>query len=290
MCWWTLFRPPPDGSDKVPPPKRRSPAGVFYCDRNVATNPAHIRFFGPDRIVIDPQHIPDMIEQLARPRHWPGKVLFFLSKAVYFHRTNLRKMPAPLLHLQPILEATPRNRQKNSAYYDVRPMRRVIAVFLVTIAFAYAEAREGIPFHTKSPTSTEPVAPERPFTPSRAPFARMLVQRQFRIVTSLEAVDPAVRRLWFKRYPRNEIATGNQEFAETDVSDGKPFRFVLGGQAADSWFILFETGGLAHHHTLVFFQRAGRDTAWSKLRIVLTKEYVRELRGCRKKSQVCTDR
>jgi hypothetical protein len=76
---------------------------------------------------------------------------------------------------------------------------------------------------------------------------------------SLEAVDPAVRRLWFKRYPRDEIATGNQAFAETDVSDGKPFRFILAGEAADSWFILFETGGLLHHHTLVFFQRVGRD-------------------------------
>jgi hypothetical protein len=138
-------------------------------------------------------------------------------------------------------------------------MRRAIAVFLVALAFTCAEAREGIPFHTKSPTSTEPVAPERPFTPSHDRFARMLVQRQFRIVTSLEAVDPAVRRLWFKRYPRNEIATGNQEFAETDVSDGKSFRFILAGQAADAWFIPFETGGLLHHHTLVFFQRANRD-------------------------------
>jgi hypothetical protein len=138
-------------------------------------------------------------------------------------------------------------------------MCRAIVVFLAASAFASVEAREGVPFHTKSPTSTEPVAPELPFTPSRDRFARMLVQRQFRIVTSLEAVDPAVRRVWFKRYPRNEIATGNQEFAETDVSDGKPFRFILAGQATDAWFILFETGGLAHHHTLVFFQRTNKD-------------------------------
>ena len=138
-------------------------------------------------------------------------------------------------------------------------MRHVIALSFATVALTCAHAREGIPFHTKSPTSTEPVAPQRPFTPSRDRFARMLVQRQFRIVTSLEAVDPAVQRLWFKRYPRNEIATGNRAFAETDVSDGKPFRFVLAGQTVDSWLILFETGGLLHHHTLVFFQRVGRD-------------------------------
>jgi hypothetical protein len=138
-------------------------------------------------------------------------------------------------------------------------MRHVIALLLATVAVTCAHAREGIPFHTKSPTSTEPVAPQRPFTPSRDRFARMLVQRQFRIVTSLEAVDPAVRQVWFKRYPRNEIATGNQAFAETDVSDGKPFRFVLAGHARDVWFILFETGGLLHHHTLVFFRRAARN-------------------------------
>ena len=138
-------------------------------------------------------------------------------------------------------------------------MCRAIAVSLIALALTCAEAREGIPYHTKSPTSTEPVGPELPFTPSRDRLARMLVQKQFRIVTSLEAVDPAVRRLWFKRYPRNAIATGNQAFADTDISDGKPFRFVLAGQAADVWFILFETGGLLHHHTLVFFQRAGRD-------------------------------
>lgn len=141
----------------------------------------------------------------------------------------------------------------------VRPMRHVIALSFTTVALTCAHAREGIPFHTKSPTSTEPVAPQRPFTPSRDRFARMLVQRQFRIVTSLEAIDPAVRRLWFNRYPRNEIATGNQAFADTDISDGKPFRFVLAGQSGDTWFILFETGGLLHHHTLVFFQRAGRN-------------------------------
>ena len=138
-------------------------------------------------------------------------------------------------------------------------MRHVLAAALGALAITLADAREGIPFHTKSPTSTEPVAPERPFTPTRDHFARMFVQKRFRVVSSLEAVDPAVRRLWFKRYPRTDIATGNEAFADTDVSDGKPFRFVLAGQTPDSWFILFETGGLLHHHTLVFFQRAGKD-------------------------------
>ncbi len=138
-------------------------------------------------------------------------------------------------------------------------MRGVVTLVLTALALACADAREGIPFHTKSPTSTEPVAPERPFTPSRDRFARMLVQRQFRIVRSLDGVDATVRRVWFKRYPRREIATGNQAFAESDTGDGKSFRFVLAGQAADSWFILFETGGLLHHHTLVLFRRVGRD-------------------------------
>jgi|SRR2546425_1025529 len=137
-------------------------------------------------------------------------------------------------------------------------MRCAIAVLFTALGLACVDAREGIPFHTKSPTSTEPIAPQRPFTRSRDRFARMLVQRQFRVVRSLEAVDPAVCRLWFKRYPRSEIATGNQAFAETDISGGKPFRFVLASQAANVWFILFETGGLLHHHTLVFLQHADR--------------------------------
>jgi hypothetical protein len=72
-------------------------------------------------------------------------------------------------------------------------MRRIIALALVALAITGAQAREGIPFHTRSPTSTEPIAPQRPFAPSRDRFARMLVQREFHVVSSLEAVDPAVR-------------------------------------------------------------------------------------------------
>jgi len=53
-----------------------------------------------------------LIEQLARPGHWPGKLLFFSRKNVYFRRISAQKMPVFLLHLQPILGATPRNRQK----------------------------------------------------------------------------------------------------------------------------------------------------------------------------------
>ncbi len=134
-------------------------------------------------------------------------------------------------------------------------MRRAVAISFAVFALACADGSGGIPFHTKSPTSTEPVGPELPFTPSRDRCARMLMQKQFRIITTLEAVDPGVRRLWFRRYPRREIATGNQPFAEMDTDDGAPFRFILAGQATNSWFILFETGGLLHHHTLVFFQR-----------------------------------
>jgi hypothetical protein len=135
-------------------------------------------------------------------------------------------------------------------------MRCTLTIVLTAIALACSEAREGIPFHTKSPTSAEPIACELLFTPPQDRFARMLVEKQFHVVTILDAVDPAVRRLWFKRYPRKDIATGNQPFAETDISDGAPFRFIVAGQTANTWFILFETGGLLRHHTLVFFQRA----------------------------------
>jgi hypothetical protein len=69
--------------------------------------------------MVHPQHIAHMIEQLARP-HRLGELLFFPWKSAYSFRANLRKMPTVLLHLPPVLEATPRNRQKNSAYYDVR--------------------------------------------------------------------------------------------------------------------------------------------------------------------------
>ena len=65
------------------------PRVFFIVIENVATNPAHIRSFGPDRIVIHPQHIPDMIEQLARPRHWPGKAaLSSLAKLSIFTGTE----------------------------------------------------------------------------------------------------------------------------------------------------------------------------------------------------------
>ena len=74
--------------------------------------PSHVRLFGPHRIMIYPQHIADVIEQLARLRRRPAKLLFFPQERVYFGRTNPRKMPTPLLHLQPILEATSGNRQK----------------------------------------------------------------------------------------------------------------------------------------------------------------------------------
>ena len=53
-----------------------------------------------------------LIEQFARSRRL-GKLLFFPWESAYSFRTNTRKMPTVLLHLQPILEATPGNRQKN---------------------------------------------------------------------------------------------------------------------------------------------------------------------------------
>ena len=78
-------------------------------------------------------------------------------------------------------------------------MHRTPTIVLTTIALACSEAREGIPFHTKSPTSAEPIAPELRFMPSRDRFARMLVEKQFHVVTVLDGVDPAVRWLWFQR-------------------------------------------------------------------------------------------
>jgi hypothetical protein len=139
-------------------------------------------------------------------------------------------------------------------------MRRLVAIVVsvATLVSAFSEVRDGIPFHTKSPTSTGPVGPQLPFTPSRDKFARMLVERRFRVVTKLDAIDPAVRKLWFQRYPRKDIALLGEPFAgASDTEVDKAFRFILAGQAADTWFILFETAGLLHHYTLVFFQRAG---------------------------------
>ena len=53
------------------------------------------------------------------------------------------KMPTPLLHLQPILEGSSRNRQKNSAYYDVRgkSLPRFFLLFPAALR-RYSQSRE----------------------------------------------------------------------------------------------------------------------------------------------------
>jgi len=54
----------------------------------------------------------DPIEQLARPDRG-GKLALFFSQRGYLGWSIARNMPTVLLHLPMILEATPRNRQKN---------------------------------------------------------------------------------------------------------------------------------------------------------------------------------
>jgi hypothetical protein len=80
--------------------------------KNEAPNPAYICFFCSKQIMIYPQNVPDMIEQFARPDRG-GKLALFFSKRGYFGWSIAPKMPTVLLHLPTILEATPRNRQKN---------------------------------------------------------------------------------------------------------------------------------------------------------------------------------
>src|SRR5207249_6103925 len=62
-------------------------------------------------------YIAHMIEQLGRP---PGlrKLLFLFRKAAYFGRIKLSKMPTVLLHLPPILEATPRSEERRAGKGD----------------------------------------------------------------------------------------------------------------------------------------------------------------------------
>jgi hypothetical protein len=58
------------------------------------------------------QHITHVIEQLAWSR-WDWKLAFLFGQRRYSALNTARKMPTALLHFPLILEATPRNRQKN---------------------------------------------------------------------------------------------------------------------------------------------------------------------------------
>src|SRR5207249_1378912 len=52
------------------------PRMLFVMIKNKSPNPSHVRLFCPHRIMIYPQHIADMIEQLARLQCWLAKLLF----------------------------------------------------------------------------------------------------------------------------------------------------------------------------------------------------------------------
>lgn len=98
------------------------------------------------------------------------------------------------------------------------------------------------------------------FGPSTNALARHVVTERFHLIYELKRIDPAVRRLFFKKVPRSSLATGNQRFEATDLVDGinpaRIRRFNFAGQDSDVWFILYEVGGSrAYHSTMQFFQK-----------------------------------
>jgi hypothetical protein len=60
------------------------PRMLFIVIKNESPNPAHVRLFRPRRIMIYAQHVPDVIEQLARLRGRPAKLLFSSWESIYF--------------------------------------------------------------------------------------------------------------------------------------------------------------------------------------------------------------
>jgi hypothetical protein len=75
---------------------------------------------------------------------------------------------------------------------------------------------------------------------------------------SLDQIDSGVLKVFYKIAPRRDIAVGSQPFAETDISDGRPKRFDFGGHSADLWFIVYEVGGRAYHHSIIFLSARTR--------------------------------
>jgi hypothetical protein len=102
-----------------------------------------------------------------------------------------------------------------------------------------------------------------PFTPERNRYAHRLVTEQFEIVQSLQQIDPAVLKAYYKIVPRRDIAVGSQAFAETDVSDGRSKRFDFAGHGSGLWFIVYEVGGRAYHYSIIFFERSG--SSWHRV-------------------------
>jgi len=124
----------------------------------------------------------------------------------------------------------------------VRPMRVLVAAMLAPALVA------------SNATERSSIFP--PFTPERNRYAHRLVAEQFEIVQSLQQIDPAVLKVYYRIVPRRDIAVGNQAFAETDVSDGRPKRFDFAGHNSDLWFIVYEVGGRAYHYSMIFFERS----------------------------------
>ncbi len=102
-----------------------------------------------------------------------------------------------------------------------------------------------------------------PFTPETNRYAQRLVTDKFEIVTSLRQIDRDVLKLYYKIVPRRDIAVGAQPFADTDISDGRLNRFDFAGHTRDLWVIVYEVGGRAYHHSMIFFERSG--SGWHRV-------------------------
>ncbi len=139
----------------------------------------------------------------------------------------------------------------------VKPTARALALQYLMLTIAITGSF--VPLATAQPISwAKAVWPEPPFTPAKNPYARRLVNEHFEIVRRLPKVQPEVLTLFYRLVPRQEIATGTQPFAETDVSDGLPRRFDFAGSTSNLWFILYEVGGRAYHHSILIFWWDGK--------------------------------
>jgi hypothetical protein len=95
------------------------------------------------------------------------------------------------------------------------------------------------------------------FTPEKNVYARRLVTEPFQIVDSMREIEPSVLAAFYKIVPRREIAVGKEPFAATDIDEGRPRRFHFAGRGSDLWFVVYEVGGLASHHSVLVFERNG---------------------------------
>jgi hypothetical protein len=93
--------------------------------------------------------------------------------------------------------------------------------------------------------------------PARDAYAKRLVSEHFQLVQTPEQMPQGLRAAFHRIAPRRDLAVGSQPFAATDVSDGRSRRFDFAGRSGDLWFVLYEFGGRAYHHSLILFERRG---------------------------------